>query len=379
MPSDVDILNYWTGAKTMSTALVKRDTSRQDRLPMYGPLDIGDFQKFNSQARAMFQQIYNETSSPHKNTEDFEKITLLGQGAFGKVLLVKETKEKDLYAMKALEKRHIFRMKQVAHVLNEKKILQCIDSPFCVRMDYFGKDNSYLYFFMPFISGGEMFCHLQRMGKFKEDLAKFYAAQVTLGLEYLHNVRLVYRDLKPENLLIDHLGYVKITDFGFTKPIQSRTYTFCGTPQYLAPEVISGHGYGFSVDWWSLGVLIYEMVSGCAPFDARDQMTMFRLIMQNRYVMPKSFSVPLQDIVKKLLELDLTLRYGNLKNGAADIRNHTWFKTIDWQCLFNRRVTPPYIPPVSDMNDVSQISPHAKYSVLQIANVNELEDEFKDF
>lgn len=252
------------------------------RLPLYGPLDVKNISRYLTESKEKFGDLYRNSFPFVVNPKDFEVMSLLGKGAFGKVLLVRNKNDKNVFAMKAMEKRHIIKTKQIPHALNEKRILQCIDFPFAVRMEYFAKDNSYIYFLMPFISGGEMFDHLQKLGRFSDSQSRFYAAQVVLGLEYLHHLRLVYRDLKPENLLIDHLGFLKITDFGFCKPVITRTYTFCGTPHYLAPEIISGHGYGTSCDWWSLGILIYEMNSGNPPFDNDDQMTMFKQILSNR-------------------------------------------------------------------------------------------------
>ncbi|GFS36946.1 cAMP-dependent protein kinase catalytic subunit 1 [Trichonephila inaurata madagascariensis] len=170
--------------------------------------------------------------------KDFERIQTLGTGSFGRVMLVQNKETKKYFAMKILDKLKVVKLKQVDHTLNEKRILQAVDFPFMVNMVYHFKDNSYLYMVLEYVSGGEMFSHLRRTGRFSEPSARFYASQIVLSFEYLHHLDLVYRDLKPENLLIDEEGYVKVTDFGFAKKVRGRTWTLCGTPEYLAPEVI---------------------------------------------------------------------------------------------------------------------------------------------
>lgn len=247
--------------------------------------------------------------------------------------------------MKILEKAQICKTKQIQHILLEKKILQSVSFPFIISLELCMKDNTYLYFVLPFESGGDMFFHLSRqifernpsnkfyivfilsrMNKFNEELSKFYAAQVLLALEYLHYCDVIYRDLKPENILISETGYLKLVDFGFskvglkifaylrkitillTKVVKTRTWTFCGTREYIAPEIILSKGYGKSVDWWSFGVLIFEMNAGFSPFYAKDPMHIYEKISAGKYKEPPHFSVRLCDLVKNLLQVDLTKR-----------------------------------------------------------------------
>lgn len=162
------------------------------------------------------------------------------------------------------------------------------------------------------------------------DHACFYAAQVTLMFEYLHNKNIIYRDLKPENLLISNEGYLKLTDFGFAKVVEGRTYTLCGTPEYLAPEILLNKGHGKAVDWWTLGILIYEMNAGIDPFTDEDPMAIYQKILKGKIKFPRNFDKNAKSLVKHLLVADLSKRYGNLKNGANDIKNHRWFSSIDW-------------------------------------------------
>ncbi|XP_008210300.1 cAMP-dependent protein kinase catalytic subunit beta [Nasonia vitripennis] len=285
--------------------------------------------------------------------EDFERFRTLGTGAFGRVILVKHKADGGYHAMKILDKSKIVKMKQVEPTHNEKHILWSIRFPFVVYLEYCFKDNSYIYMVLPFINGGEMFSHLRKIGKFDEALARFYAAQVALALEYLHKCSLVYRDLKPENILIDHAGYIRVTDFGFSKMIENRTWTLCGTPEYLAPEIILSKGYGKCVDWWSFGVLVYEMNAGYSPFYSHNPMKTYEKISAGKYRCPAFFNEDLKDIIKNLLQVDLTRRYGNLKGGSMDIKKHKWFQKIDWLKIYNRAVVPSFIPPVRSPGDDS--------------------------
>lgn len=246
--------------------------------------------------------------------------------------------------MKMLKKDNIVKMKQVEHTLNEKKILSSIDFPFVVKLAYSFKDNSNLYMILEYVSGGEMFTHLRKTGRYSEENACFIASQIVLTFEYLHYLNIIYRDLKPENVLYDNNGYIKITDFGFAKIIKDRTWTLCGTPEYLAPEIILSRGYNKAVDWWAMGVLIYEMVAGYPPFFAENPIQIYEKIVSGHLRFPSHFSVDLKDLLKNLLQVDLTKRIGNLKNGVNDVKQHKWFHNIEWMSIYDRRPKAPYQP-----------------------------------
>ncbi|CAG8491661.1 12803_t:CDS:2 [Ambispora leptoticha] len=214
-------------------------------------------------------------------------------------------------------------------------------------------DSANLYMVMDYVVGGELFSVLRKTQRFPDHVAKFYAAEVLLAFEYLHSKDVIYRDLKPENLLLDRNGHIKITDFGFAKYVPDVTWTLCGTPDYLAPEVIQSKGYSKAVDWYSLGVLIFEMLAGYPPFYDEDHMRLYEKIVAGRVRYPGFFDPVVKDLLKRLLTADLSKRYGNLKGGSEDIKQHNWFKGVDWERLCRLEIEAPYIPQVSGDGDAS--------------------------
>jgi protein kinase X len=281
----------------------------------------------------------------------------LGTGTFGRVRLVSlpsiSGSGVDWFALKTLKKTEIIRLKQVEHIKAEKSIMMRIGHPFIVNMFASFKDKKNLYMLMEFVIGGELFSQLRKVGRFGNDTARFYAAEIVLALQYLHSQNIVYRDLKPENLLIDKDGHMKITDFGFAKVVEDRTWTLCGTPEYLAPEIIQSKGHGKAVDWWALGILIYEMLAGYPPFYDENPFGIYQKILAGKIEFPRHFDVNAKDLIKKLLLADRTKRFGCLKNGADDIKKHKWFKGIDWGKVYSRKYKPPYLPPHKSANDTS--------------------------
>ncbi len=279
----------------------------------------------------------------------------LGTGTFGRVRLVTYSMNKKIqyFALKMLKKSEIIRLKQVEHIKSEKAILNRIAHPFVVSLYATFADERCLYMLMEFIIGGELFSQLRKAGRFVNDTARFYAAEITLAFAHLHEKDIVYRDLKPENLLIDKDGHVKITDFGFAKVVPDRTWTLCGTPEYLAPEIIQSKGHGKGVDWWALGILIYEMLAGYPPFYDENPFGIYQKILAGKIDFPRHFDPYGKELVKKLLTADRTKRFGCLKDGPEDIKQHKWFKGIDWAQCYQRKIKPPYVPLAKAPNDTS--------------------------
>ncbi|KAF9214230.1 camp-dependent protein kinase catalytic subunit [Podila verticillata] len=286
---------------------------------------------------------------------DFTLNRTIGTGSCGRVHLVQSVYNSRFYALKVLKKKQIVQSNQVEHVNEEKRILEQIRHPFLVKTWGTFQDPSNLYIVMDYVVGGELFSVLRRMQRFSNSVAKFYACQVLLALEYLHGNDIIYRDLKPENILIDAQGNIKITDFGFAKHLADNetAWTFCGTPDYLAPEVIKSKGYGKAADWWSFGIFMFEMLAGYPPFYDDDLFKMCQKIVDGEMRYPKYFDSLAKDLLKRLLVSDLTKRYGNLRDGCHDIRNHAWFEGVDWSMVLRREIAAPFVPDVKWDGDAS--------------------------
>jgi len=271
--------------------------------------------------------------------------------------LVKKKDTQKVYAMKQLDKNDIKDRDEVEHTKTERSVLSHVEHPFLPVLHYSFQSSKYLYFVMDFINGGEVFHHLSKERRFDENRAKFYAAEILLGLSYLHDKGVIYRDLKPENLLLDFQGHVVITDFGLSKEglveTTSTTSTFCGTPEYLAPEVIKGMDYTKNVDWWSLGILLCEMMSGIPPFYSKTEEIMYDKIVNENIDIPDYFSQDAKDLITKLCDRNSQTRLQD----PEVIKAHPFFNGIDWGVLFRREMTPPFIPNVQSPDDVGNIDP----------------------
>lgn len=220
---------------------------------------------------------------------EYEHLKTIGTGSFGKVKLIKNKKEKNnYYALKMLRKSEIIKLKQIDHIYSEYTILKELNHPFIVNLKGMTQDSAMIYFLLEYIPGGELFTILRMGGSFPNDQARFYSSHIIAIFDYLHNKGIIYRDLKPENILINNNGYLKLTDFGFAKKVDGKTYTLCGTPEYLAPEIILNKGHSHPVDWWTLGILIYEMIVGIDPFNDEDPMQVYQKIIKGKVKFPNS-------------------------------------------------------------------------------------------
>ncbi|GCB18644.1 cAMP-dependent protein kinase type 2 [Aspergillus awamori] len=296
------------------------------------------------------------TTKGKYSLDDFSLQRTLGTGSFGRVHLVQSKHNHRFYAVKVLKKAQVVKMKQIEHTNDERRMLNRVRHPFLITLWGTWQDSRNLYMVMDFVEGGELFSLLRKSQRFPNPVAKFYAAEVTLALEYLHTQNIIYRDLKPENLLLDRHGHLKITDFGFAKEVPDITWTLCGTPDYLAPEVVSSKGYNKSVDWWSLGILIFEMLCGFTPFwDSGSPVKIYENILRGRVKYPPYLHPDAVDLLSQLITADLTKRLGNLHGGSDDVKNHPWFAEVTWDRLARKDIDAPYVPPIrGGQGDASQ-------------------------
>jgi len=302
--------------------------------------------------------------------DDFTVLKVIGRGSYAKVLMVELKKTKRIYAMKVIKKELVMDEEDIDWVQTEKHVFeQASNHPFLVGLHSCFQTESRLFFVIECVNGGDMMFHMQRHRRLPEEHARFYSAEISLALNFLHERGIIYRDLKLDNVLLDQDGHVKLTDYGMCKEglrPGDTTSTFCGTPNYIAPEILRGHDYGFSVDWWALGVLLYEMLAGKSPFDIGgqdmpEQSTedyLFQVILEKTIRIPRSLSVKAAQVLKGFLNKSPPDRLGcHPQTGFQDIMLHAFYKSIDWEHLKLRQVTPPYKPRIDSDRDPSNFDP----------------------
>ncbi|KAE8214806.1 hypothetical protein CF327_g1826 [Tilletia walkeri] len=335
------------------------DALTQNQLCTYNLVGPGLVSKIRLQFT--FHPNQGSESGSGLTIESFELLKVIGKGSFGKVMQVRKRDTGRIYALKTIRKAHIVSRSEVTHTLAERTVLARVNNPFIVPLKFSFQSLEKLYLVLAFVNGGELFHHLQREGRFSEVRSRFYAAELLCALEHLHDFNVVYRDLKPENILLDYTGHIALCDFGLCKLNMTEdrtTNTFCGTPEYLAPELLGGEGYTKAVDWWTLGVLLYEMLTGLPPFYSEDVNVMYTRILQDPLRFGEEVKADARDLLVQLLERDPRKRLGSQANGAQLIKAHPFFsKHIDWDLLMAKKVQPPFKPAVASAIDTSNFDP----------------------
>ncbi|KAJ7997114.1 hypothetical protein DPEC_G00225590 [Dallia pectoralis] len=305
-------------------------------------------------------------NSVNKGTEQicpecFALLRVLGKGGYGKVFQVRKVSGAatgKIFAMKVLKKAMIVRnAKDTAHTKAERNILEEVKHPFIVDLIYAFQTGGKLYLILEYLSGGELFMQLEREGIFMEDTACFYLAEISMALGHLHQKGIIYRDLKPENIMLNNNGHVKLTDFGLCKESihdGTVTHTFCGTIEYMAPEILMRSGHNRAVDWWSLGALMYDMLTGAPPFTGENRKKTIDKILKCKLNLPPYLTQEARDLLKKLLKRNSSLRLGAGPGDASEIQSHPFFRHINWDDLLARKVEPPFKPFLQSADDVSQ-------------------------
>ena len=291
-------------------------------------------------------QIKRTSASSGDSTESGDGQTMGMLNSVSRVGSRLVPKTNKVYAVKLQSKYELIKGKQEEHVFNEMKIMNEISHPFILDLRGVAQDNRILYMYIDFMPNGDLMKVINRFIQLDVYQAKFYIGQVVLALEYLHSKGMIYRDLKPENILVQPDGFIKLADFGFVKQLQGnqRTYTFCGTPEYIAPEIIMNKGYNQPVDWYALGILMYEMMYGRPPFMHSDTYKLFEMTLKQKIRFPRDFDPEAKSLIKRLTKHDLSERYGNLHGGVSDIKNHRLFKGFNWNELALKKMRAAYIP-----------------------------------
>lgn len=327
---------------------------REDFNRMLG--NLNDILSGKRQAPTPNKMLQRPSSSVVKDLsftmDDLEKRNMLGEGAFGRVNLVKDKRNKELYALKAQGKAFVVENGQQKHLLTEYQLMKELDHVFIVKCHAALQDKKYVYFVMTLLPGGELMDLLDAQGEFPEAWTKFYGATVLSAFCTMHEKKIAYRDLKPENLVLNEQGYCYVIDFGLaTKIDNGKTWTFCGTPDYLAPEIIRGKGHDWGVDYWGLGVLLYELTHGYPPFYATDPTGTARKILKGTFSFPPKFSTGLTDIISRLL-CDQSKRLGRIQGGGEAVMKHQWFTGFDWDSLLNKTMPVPYTPKLGSLENL---------------------------
>ncbi|XP_021752200.1 serine/threonine-protein kinase AtPK2/AtPK19-like [Chenopodium quinoa] len=290
--------------------------------------------------------------------KDFEVLRVVGKGAFGKVYQVRKRSSDEIFAMKVIAKDKIIEKNHVEYIKSEREILMKIDHPFIVKLNYTFQTKYRLYFVLDFVNGGQLFFQLLQQGLFREDLARVYAAEIVSAVAYLHDNGIMHRDLKPENILLGADGHIMLTDFGLAKQFDdtTRSNSLCGTTECMAPEIILGKGHDKAADWWSVGILLYEMLIGKLPFSGGNRFKLQQKIIKDKIKLPTFLTSEAHSLIKGLLTKEPSKRLGSGPQGEDEIRRHKWFKCINWRKLENKEIQPSFKPVVGGKECVLNIA-----------------------
>lgn len=361
--SNDDYMNYLLHIKQISniansdisvaTVLEYRIRDLLERLPTEGPLDIADLDRFLAQAKQDFEHVYKNYSlvDERLNIQGFTTVKLLGKGTFGRVILVKRNVDNSVHAIKCVSKKLVLDRHCLKYVHDEKRIMQGLNFPFVVYLKFFFIDSKYIYMGMPYVPGGNLHEFTAGRLPLKENDAKFYVNQIVLAIQYLHHLHVMHRDIKPENILVDATGYIKLADFGQCthQCMTGKRWTITGTPEYVSPEVIRGRGYDLTIDWWSCGVITYELCAGHRPFRGTNVDDIFRNVVNRKYDFPSSFSCSLKTFVQFLFSTPIPF-WKKGRTVAESVKRQRWLRSTDWLTLLNRQLKAPFVPKIEDNN-----------------------------
>lgn len=298
---------------------------------------------------------------------------------FGRTRLVKSLKDKNYYCMKIMNKARIVKLKQLPHVLNEVTILSRLRNLFAIEMRALFQDENSVYMVLEYIPGGELFSHLRRNKVFEVAAYQFYAIEIACALYHLHQLQIVYRDLKPETVLLTKDGHIRLSEFGLAKqldPTHTQTFTLCGTPEYVAPEVILNQGYGSTVDWWALGVLLHEMIMGFPPFFGKNPFLVYQRILEGRISMDPSLPSSTTSAVRGFLQVNRLSRLGC--SSFDTVVRHSFFKGTDWDSAMQQLMVPPFVPSVTSLADTSNYDFYPEELTQEVSSLSQDERRLFD-
>lgn len=324
----------------------------------------------------------NSIYGPEFGIHDLDLLETIGTGTFSRVRLCRHVGENKFYAIKIMKKSKLVQTQQVEHVKQEVYILAHIQTLFTIELKGFFQDDNNLFLVTEFANGGELFSHLRKRERFDEATAKFFSVEIACGLQAIHEYGVVYRGLKPENIVLDKRGHIKLIDFGFAKDINEtkQSFTLCGTPEYLAPEILQGSGYGQSSDWWGFGVLLFEMIAGYPPFFSSNPFAVYQLILKNKITFPSVFKRQTKSAVVSFLQSRRSSRLGCSMGGFRALEGHAFFKGISWDSARLLQIQPVIVPTVGSDGDTSNFDFYPEEFLESSSNLTVSErDQFKIF